>query len=209
MMCVNDAFDWPISARWLLMTRRFSSRTLTGMLRTEVAVGTVSDDSMFATIFDAAPRRATGVAGGGRSGGDGRRDGGAAGARRGAAGAGRRGGATAPPRDRGDALLDLLLDVLFFVGRRVVVLEELAPARAHRLRIGAVLLVQLFDEGDVGAVRLMTDDMSVVPERSAQSSVARSRFDGRVRQRRQAEPAEAGGESAEDVGGEVYAEVHA
>src|SRR5688572_32301406 len=43
------------------MTRRFSSSTLTGMLRTDVAVGTVSDDSMLATIFDAAPRNATGV----------------------------------------------------------------------------------------------------------------------------------------------------
>src|SRR5688572_28607784 len=61
MTWVNDAFDCPCNARWLLMTRRFSSRALTGMLRTDVAVGTVSDVSMFATIFEAAPRNATGL----------------------------------------------------------------------------------------------------------------------------------------------------
>src|SRR5688572_12185128 len=59
MRCVNDAFDWPISARWLLMTRRFSSSALTGMLRTDVAVGTDSDASMFWAIFADAPRRGT------------------------------------------------------------------------------------------------------------------------------------------------------
>src|SRR5436305_3996678 len=64
MMCVNDAFGWPLSAKWLLMTRRFSSSTLTGMLRTDVAVGTVSDVSMFATILLAAPRSGTAVPGG-------------------------------------------------------------------------------------------------------------------------------------------------
>src|SRR5206468_2957671 len=37
---------------------------------------------------------------------------------------------------------------------RLVVVEELAPARAHRMRIVAVLFVQLFDEGDVGAIAL-------------------------------------------------------
>src|SRR5438874_13307614 len=63
MMCVNDAFDCPMSARCVLMTRRFSSRTLTGMLRMDVAVGTLSDASMFATIFDAAPRRGTALPG--------------------------------------------------------------------------------------------------------------------------------------------------
>src|SRR5512141_2965801 len=57
MMCVNDAFDWPVSVRWLLITRRFSSSALTGMLRIDVAVGIVSDTSMFWAIFDAAPRR--------------------------------------------------------------------------------------------------------------------------------------------------------
>src|SRR5215203_5030906 len=94
MMCVYDAFDWPISVRWLLITRRFSSSTLTGMLRMEVAVGTVSDDSMFATIFEAAPRRGTAlpVVGGGAGTGVGR--GAGAGAAAGAA-AGRATGAGA------------------------------------------------------------------------------------------------------------------
>src|SRR5215470_7000170 len=63
MMCVNDAFDWPVRARWLLMTRRFSSSALTGMLRMEVAVGMVSDVSMFAAIFPAAPRSGVTLAG--------------------------------------------------------------------------------------------------------------------------------------------------
>src|SRR3954454_7281523 len=61
MMCVKDAFGCPVSVRWLLMTRRFSSRTLTGMLRMEVAVGIVSDISMFWAILPAAPRSATAV----------------------------------------------------------------------------------------------------------------------------------------------------
>src|SRR3954467_10799315 len=61
MMWVNDAFGWPVSARWLLITRRFSSSTLTGMLRIEVAVGMVSDISMFWAILPAAPRRGTEV----------------------------------------------------------------------------------------------------------------------------------------------------
>src|ERR1043166_3920983 len=76
MMCVNDAFAWPLSVRWLLMMRRFSSRTLTGMLRTDVAVGTDSDASMFCTIFDAAPRSGVALPSGagtavGRGAGDG------------------------------------------------------------------------------------------------------------------------------------------
>src|SRR5512133_940523 len=59
MTCVYDAFACPLRVRWLLMMRRFSSRTLTGMLRTDVAVGTDSDASMFWTILDAAPRSGT------------------------------------------------------------------------------------------------------------------------------------------------------
>jgi len=59
MMCVYDAFGWPVSVRWLLTTRRFSSRTLTGMLRMEVAVGMVSEISMFWAILPAAPRSGT------------------------------------------------------------------------------------------------------------------------------------------------------
>src|SRR5947208_8925950 len=64
--CVYDALACPPITRWLLMMRRFSSRTLTGMLRMEVAVGTPSDASMFAAILAAAPRRgvAPGASGG-------------------------------------------------------------------------------------------------------------------------------------------------
>jgi hypothetical protein len=43
-----------------------------------------------------------------------------------------------------------LLLFLFF-SRRFVPREKLPPARADALRVGAVLLVKLFDEGDVGA----------------------------------------------------------
>src|SRR5437763_15825008 len=55
--CVYDALACPPALRWLLMMRRFSSSTLTGMVRMEVAVGTPSDASMLAAIFAAAPRR--------------------------------------------------------------------------------------------------------------------------------------------------------
>ena len=48
----------------------------------------------------------------------------------------------------GDVFLELLGEL------RLVIVEELPPARAHRARIVAVLLVQLFDEGDVGAIAL-------------------------------------------------------
>ena len=48
----------------------------------------------------------------------------------------------------GDVFLELLGEL------RLVVVEKLPPARAHRARIVAVLLVQLFDEGDVGAIAL-------------------------------------------------------
>ena len=47
MTWVKEAFDCPVSVRWLLTTRRFSSSDLTGMVRMEVAVGTASDASMF------------------------------------------------------------------------------------------------------------------------------------------------------------------
>src|SRR5688500_3618494 len=43
--------------RWLLMTVRLSHSSLTGTLRTEVAVGTVSDMSMFFAVAAAMPRR--------------------------------------------------------------------------------------------------------------------------------------------------------
>jgi len=37
---------------------------------------------------------------------------------------------------------------------RLVVVEELLPAHAHRFGIGAVALVKLFDERGVGAIGL-------------------------------------------------------
>src|SRR5215208_7101142 len=100
------------------MTRRFSSSTLTGMLRTDVAVGTVSDVSMFATIFDAAPRNRTALPDGegtatGRGGG------------RGCGGRfGRRGGRNGVRRPKRPPLHGFL-----FCGWFVVV-EKLAPAGA-------------------------------------------------------------------------------
>ena len=42
--------------RWLLITMRLSNRSLTGTSRTEVAVGTVRDSSMFLTTAAAGPR---------------------------------------------------------------------------------------------------------------------------------------------------------
>ena len=57
MTCVNDALLWPMSVRWLLMMRRFSSSAFTGIVRIVVAVGISSEASMFATILEAAPRR--------------------------------------------------------------------------------------------------------------------------------------------------------
>src|SRR5207237_9615424 len=48
----------------------------------------------------------------------------------------------------GDVFLELLGELW------LVIVKELPPARAHRARIVAVLLVQLFDEGDVGAMSL-------------------------------------------------------
>src|SRR5438132_5787818 len=88
-MCVNDAFDCPLSVRWLFTTRRFSSSALTGIVRTDVAVGTDSDASMFWAIFPAAPR--SGVALGDVAGTGTGRGGAGAGAGVGAAGGGERG----------------------------------------------------------------------------------------------------------------------
>ncbi len=71
--CVYEALPRSFSAKYLLMMRRFSSSSFTGMRRCEVAVGTERLVSMFSTIFRAAPRigiistsvslRGTGVAG--------------------------------------------------------------------------------------------------------------------------------------------------
>src|SRR3954452_12420825 len=57
MMWVNDTLPPRARARWLLMTVRLSHNSLTGTDRTEVAVGTVSDASMFCTVRAGAPRR--------------------------------------------------------------------------------------------------------------------------------------------------------
>src|SRR5580765_3249853 len=43
--------------RWLLMTVRWSQSSLTGMLRTDVAVGTVSETSMFLAVARGMPLR--------------------------------------------------------------------------------------------------------------------------------------------------------
>ncbi len=54
--CVYDALPRSFSPRCLLMMRRFSSSSFTGMRRSEVAVGTERLVSMFSTIFAAGPR---------------------------------------------------------------------------------------------------------------------------------------------------------
>ena len=46
-MCVNDTFPPRVRRKWLLMTIRLSIRSFAGIARTLVAVGTVSDASMF------------------------------------------------------------------------------------------------------------------------------------------------------------------
>ena len=56
MMWVNDTLPPRARARWLLMTTRLSHSSFTGMVRTEVAVGTVSDASMFLAVRAGAPR---------------------------------------------------------------------------------------------------------------------------------------------------------
>src|SRR3954465_5299243 len=57
MMWVNDTFPPRALARWPLMTIRLSHSSLTGTDRTEVAVGTASEASMFWTVRAGAPRR--------------------------------------------------------------------------------------------------------------------------------------------------------
>src|SRR5215217_3219809 len=56
MRWVNETFPPRARARWLLITIRLSHSSLTGTDRTEVAVGTVSESSMFATVRAGAPR---------------------------------------------------------------------------------------------------------------------------------------------------------
>ena len=56
MRWVNDTLPPRARARWLLMTVRLSQSSLTGTVRTEVAVGTVSETSMFWAVRAGAPR---------------------------------------------------------------------------------------------------------------------------------------------------------
>ena len=53
-------------ARWLLITMRLSTSSLAGTARTEVAVGTSSEASMFCTILAATPRSVVTLAPAGR-----------------------------------------------------------------------------------------------------------------------------------------------
>src|SRR5580693_8701789 len=75
MRWVNDTLPPRPLPRWLLITIRLSTRSLAGMARTLVAVGTVRLAVMFATVRAAAPRSRTStaccVSGGGGAGLDG------------------------------------------------------------------------------------------------------------------------------------------
>src|SRR6185312_8827937 len=53
---VNDTLPPRARDRWLLMTIRLSQSSLTGTDRTDVAVGTLSESSMLATVRAGAPR---------------------------------------------------------------------------------------------------------------------------------------------------------
>src|SRR5688572_24427025 len=59
MRCVKETLPPRARARWLLMTVRLSQSSFTGTERTEVAVGTERDSSMFLTVRAAAPRSTT------------------------------------------------------------------------------------------------------------------------------------------------------
>src|SRR5690349_6591239 len=61
MMCVNDTLPPRARARWLLMTMRLSHSSLTGTVRTLVAVGTVRLTSMFCAVRAGAPRSGVSV----------------------------------------------------------------------------------------------------------------------------------------------------
>src|SRR5690242_307071 len=56
MRWVKETLPPRARARWLLMTVRLSHSSLTGTERTEVAVGTVSEASMFCAVRAGAPR---------------------------------------------------------------------------------------------------------------------------------------------------------
>ena len=57
MMCVKETLLLPAMERCWLMTRRFSSITLTAMVRCEVASGMETLAAMFSAMRPAAPRR--------------------------------------------------------------------------------------------------------------------------------------------------------
>ncbi len=56
MTCVKETFPPRVRFRWLLITMRLSASSFAGTARTLVAVGTVSESSMFFAIAAAAPR---------------------------------------------------------------------------------------------------------------------------------------------------------
>ncbi len=56
MMWVKETLPPRARARWLLMTVRLSQSSLTGTDRTDVAVGTLSEASMFCAVRAGAPR---------------------------------------------------------------------------------------------------------------------------------------------------------
>ena len=58
---VNETFPPRPRARWLLITIRLSIRSLAGIPRTLVAVGTTRLAAMFAAVLAAAPRSRTSV----------------------------------------------------------------------------------------------------------------------------------------------------
>ena len=56
MMWVKETLPPRARARWLLMTIRLSQSSFTGTERTDVAVGTLSETSMFFAVRAGAPR---------------------------------------------------------------------------------------------------------------------------------------------------------
>src|SRR5689334_15667571 len=62
MRWVKETFPPRPRPRWLLITMRLSTRSLAGMARTLVAVGTDRLAAMFAAVRAAAPRSRTSVA---------------------------------------------------------------------------------------------------------------------------------------------------
>src|SRR3954453_19953110 len=56
MRCVKEILPPRVRLRWLLMTMRLSAISFAGTARTLVAVGTLSEASMFLAMAAAAPR---------------------------------------------------------------------------------------------------------------------------------------------------------